>query len=115
MIRAQRLPHPRVVYSQVRLVHGRVPLTLLGNAVHAMSPAAGAGANVASRDAASLTGVADGRPLLTALRDYEREMIGHGFGKVRLSAANVRRRPTARLTGTSSADGSVGNVRPHRP
>ncbi|WP_330230517.1 FAD-dependent monooxygenase [Nocardia sp. NBC_00508] len=67
-------------------------VTLLGDAIHAMSPAAGAGANIALRDAAALatalTAVTSGRPLLDAVRDYEREMIEEGFRMVRLSAAN---------------------------
>lgn len=64
-------------------------VTLLGDAAHAMSPAAGAGANLALRDAAALTAaLAYGGPLIPALRSYEREMIDSGFAAVRMSAAN---------------------------
>ncbi|MFC4589917.1 FAD-dependent oxidoreductase [Sphaerisporangium corydalis] len=67
-------------------------VTLLGDAAHAMSPAAGAGANLALRDAAALVAVlAHGGPLIPALRSYEQEMIDSGFAAVRISAANGSR------------------------
>ncbi|MED7931316.1 FAD-dependent monooxygenase [Nonomuraea sp. LP-02] len=67
-------------------------VTLLGDAVHAMSPAAGAGANLALRDAAALSAaLAHGGPLIPALRSYEQEMIDSGFAAVRVSAANGAR------------------------
>ncbi len=66
-------------------------VTLLGDAVHVMSPAIGVGANTALRDARVLTArlaeAADGRPLADALHAYETEMIGYGFDAVRDSAA----------------------------
>ncbi|WP_182874929.1 FAD-dependent oxidoreductase [Microbispora sp. H10670] len=67
-------------------------VTLLGDAAHAMSPAAGAGANLALQDAARLTAaLACGGPPIPGLRSYEREMIDSGFAAVRASAANGTR------------------------
>ncbi|GAA3620568.1 FAD-dependent monooxygenase [Nonomuraea rosea] len=67
-------------------------VTLLGDAIHAMSPAGGVGANTALRDAAALAGaLRDGGPALSALRAYEAEMIDYGFAAVRRSAANGHR------------------------
>jgi 2-polyprenyl-6-methoxyphenol hydroxylase-like FAD-dependent oxidoreductase len=69
--------------------------TLLGDAVHAMSPAAGAGACMALRDAAhltdALTGAAGGRDLLAALEEYEADMTTHGFAAVLAGARNGER------------------------
>lgn len=70
-------------------------VTLLGDAIHAMSPAGGVGANTALRDAATLADAlnkaAHGRPLVTAVRDYETAMIDYGFAAVRASADNGHR------------------------
>jgi salicylate hydroxylase len=70
-------------------------VTLLGDAIHNMTPMAGIGANTALRDASllcsTLTAVARGSsPLLPSLRKYEAEMLGYGFAAVRLSLRNAR-------------------------
>ncbi|MFD6156452.1 FAD-dependent oxidoreductase [Nocardia sp. NPDC060256] len=66
-------------------------VTVLGDAIHVMSPALGIGANTALRDAQVLTArlaeTAQGRPLREALRAYETQMLGYGFDAVRESAA----------------------------
>ncbi|WP_125132121.1 FAD-dependent monooxygenase [Microbacterium sp. 10M-3C3] len=66
-------------------------VTLLGDAIHAMPPTFGAGANSALRDAAALTKalqdvVSDGRDLLEAIGDYERQMREEVFPIMRASA-----------------------------
>ncbi len=78
-------------------------VTVLGDAVHAMSPAQGSGANCALLDAAvlcrALSGaVTAGLPLAGAIGDYERRMTGYGFAAVRASerAAMARSGPLTR-------------------
>ncbi|MFI9503758.1 FAD-dependent oxidoreductase [Nocardia sp. NPDC052566] len=70
-------------------------VTLLGDAIHAMSPASGVGACTALRDAARLCSAlrraATGRDLITELREYEAEMIDYGFAAVRVGAENGHR------------------------
>jgi 2-polyprenyl-6-methoxyphenol hydroxylase-like FAD-dependent oxidoreductase len=70
-------------------------VTLLGDAIHAMSPAAGAGACEALRDAArltdALTEAAAGHDLLAALAGYEADMTARGFAAVLAGARNGER------------------------
>lgn len=88
--------HPVTVRSSIPISPWPTSnITFLGDAIHAMSPAAGAGANIALRDAAALTSAlteaAAGRPVHAALHGYEQTMIEDGFRAVRLSAANGTR------------------------
>ena len=68
-------------------------ITLLGDAIHTMTPGQGVGANTALRDATllcrELTAAARGdKPLLSAIADYEAEMIPYGFARVAESLGN---------------------------
>ena len=65
-------------------------ITLLGDAIHSMTPYRGIGANVALKDAMrlcdALTAASRGqRPVLEAIHDYEAGMIDYGFRAVRTS------------------------------
>jgi len=79
-------------------------VTVLGDAIHAMSPAGGSGANTALQDAALLcrmlgrmlagataSGTAAGRDaLIAAVGEYEEQMRGYGYAAVAASSqANV--------------------------
>jgi 2-polyprenyl-6-methoxyphenol hydroxylase-like FAD-dependent oxidoreductase len=70
-------------------------ITLLGDAIHSMTPFRGIGANTALRDAQllarNLIAAARGeRELLDAIGDYERQMIDYGFAAVRSSLRDAK-------------------------
>jgi 2-polyprenyl-6-methoxyphenol hydroxylase-like FAD-dependent oxidoreductase len=80
-------------------------VTLLGDAIHTMTPGQGVGANTALRDAAllcrQLVAAEQGtKPLLAAIGDYEAEMVPYGFARVADSLAQ---------------NGSSGNDPLHKP
>lgn len=71
------------------------PVTLIGDAVHSMTPMAGIGANTALRDAELLGGLlaevaAGGGDLRDAVHTYEEQMREYAFAAVRLSLRNAR-------------------------
>jgi 2-polyprenyl-6-methoxyphenol hydroxylase-like FAD-dependent oxidoreductase len=70
-------------------------ITLIGDAIHSMTPFRGIGANIALRDAAllarNLIAAARGeRELLAAIDDYESQMIDYGFAAVRNSLRTAK-------------------------
>ena len=72
-------------------------VTLLGDAIHAMPPTLGRGANLAMRDAAllgrQLQAVASGaKSLPSAIAAYEDELTRYGFDVVRESVEMGRQR-----------------------
>ena len=74
-------------------------VTLLGDAIHNMTPFQGIGANTALRDAhllaRNLIAVSRGeRELIEALNDYERQMLDYGFAAVK-SSLNAGRQMTS--------------------
>ncbi|MEV4600603.1 NAD(P)/FAD-dependent oxidoreductase [Amycolatopsis sp. NPDC049253] len=66
------------------------PVTLLGDAVHSMTPFRGIGANTALRDAQLLCRkLSAGGDVRVAVGEYEREMRKYGFKAVRASARSA--------------------------
>jgi 2-polyprenyl-6-methoxyphenol hydroxylase-like FAD-dependent oxidoreductase len=62
-------------------------VTVLGDAIHAMSPARGSGANTALHDAALLCQMltTDGSDVVAAIGEYERQMREYGYAAVAAS------------------------------
>jgi 2-polyprenyl-6-methoxyphenol hydroxylase-like FAD-dependent oxidoreductase len=72
-------------------------VTLIGDAIHAMSPAGGSGANTALTDAAllrrELAEAARGeKPVLAAIAAYEERMRDYGFAAVAAAGQNLTNR-----------------------
>jgi 2-polyprenyl-6-methoxyphenol hydroxylase-like FAD-dependent oxidoreductase len=70
-------------------------ITLIGDAIHSMTPYRGIGANIALRDAAllcrNLADAAHGTwPIENAIHDYEQQMREYGFAAVRTSLQALR-------------------------
>jgi salicylate hydroxylase len=79
-------------------------VTLLGDAIHNMTPMGGIGANTALRDAdllrRQLVAVQRGeRGLVPAVTEYERHMLDYGFDAVRRSLRNAKMAASANPVG----------------
>src|SRR6516225_10829405 len=79
-------------------------ITLLGDAIHSMTPYRGIGANVAIKDAARLTRAlvsahCGKRDLVEAINDYEIGMLDYGFRAVRNSLKAMHQTVTDSLPG----------------
>ncbi|WP_321884055.1 FAD-dependent oxidoreductase [Burkholderia cepacia] len=79
-------------------------VTLVGDAIHNMTPMAGIGANTALRDAAILSGQlldsnSGRRSLVEAIGQYERQMRGYASAAVELSRMNAERAASGGLVG----------------
>jgi 2-polyprenyl-6-methoxyphenol hydroxylase-like FAD-dependent oxidoreductase len=80
------------------------PVTLLGDAIHNMTPMAGIGANAALRDAdllrRKLIDVHGGLlEMRDAVADYERQMLDYGFAAVKRSLRNAQQARSANPLG----------------
>jgi len=78
-------------------------ITLLGDAIHSMTPYRGIGANVAIKDAARLkralvSAHCGERDLVEAIRDYEAGMLDYGFRAVRNSLKAMHQTVTDSLS-----------------
>ncbi len=102
LLRLLRHTHPSTVAAlKVRSSEPPDPwptgrVTLLGDAIHAMTYFRALGGNTAIFDAGLLVHELaavkhEGKPLLTALGDYEQAMQAHGFAAVRLSLQALER------------------------
>jgi salicylate hydroxylase len=82
-------------------------ITLLGDAIHSMTPFRGIGANTALRDAQllgrNLAAAARGEvELVAGIRDYETQMIDYGFAAVRASLRTAQQTISSNRVGRSA-------------
>jgi 2-polyprenyl-6-methoxyphenol hydroxylase-like FAD-dependent oxidoreductase len=103
-------------------------ITLLGDAIHSMTPYRGIGANVALKDAMRLCralAAADRgeRPLVDAIHSYEADMLDYGFRAAHIAACDEsgdhrEPRPVGAVahcfaSNRSRAGIQTGDVQPH--